>query len=683
MRQPTPEKQTRPLRDMVEAVFRHRKKAAAFFIAVTLAALVFLAFTPAGYTSTSKLIVHRGRESVFVDPTAGGTSLPLYKEWESEINTELEILNSRELVTEVVRSMGPDVFLAEKPLDDTGRLGPIRKLFNPVRKFFHNLVVKLTPDDSEKEEMERQKQIDKVAQTVEEGLKIDVRSKSDIIFVSYTADRPELAQQVVSELVKSYLEKRIDLHQIPGGYQFFTQQTEVLRKELEENAARILAAKREGDIDSVSDDRSALQTAIEKMQATRLEVQAELAAAEARVEAIRTMLAKQSPERSGGGNGAILDPVEYKKLQATLRLEDTDLAALAAQDRAIGSQLRELRADLQEIEKIEPTIRRLQREQELLEEKYRKYSENREQARINQELETRKISNVTIVQRATFPDDSNPSGKVIKLAAALFLGFFGAIGIAFGADCIDPSLHSEADVSARVNRETLIELPMLRGKQKDMAYRPPLRKERRSRWILHSGKNSLTDGDSCFQELYFRFLALKPDRKELPLVIGLSSSVGDEGVSTIAGKLAAAFSRDERFPNVLLLDANLTEHSEQLIKQRTDLPFTFHKIRDNSATDSGLQPEVNASTVTQYLAQARREKFDIIIIDIPPLEEGNYAIRVSTETDLMGLVADCGRTPWRSVKRSADLLENAGAALCGIILNRQQYTMPKWLYRKL
>ena len=43
----------------------------------------------------------------------------------------------------------------------------------------------------------------------------------------------------------------------------------------------------------------------------------------------------------------------------------------------------------------------LQRELALQDAKYRKYSENREQARIDQALETNKISNISVVQQAT------------------------------------------------------------------------------------------------------------------------------------------------------------------------------------------------------------------------------------------------------------------------------------------
>lgn len=672
--------QTKSLRDLVETVFRQKKKALCFFLAVTLSALAVLAFSPSMYTSTAKLIVHRGRDSVFVDPAAGGASLPLYKEWESEINTELEILNSRELVQQIIDTLGTEIFLAEAPPDPTGRLGPLRKLLNPVRLCLRKVVGMLSPGKTSPGASERQDKVDKVVRMIEKGLQISVRPKSDIIIVSYTAKSPQLAQQVVTELINNYLEMRIDLHQIPGGYQFFSQQTELLRNELEANEARILAVKKEGGVDSLTDDFAALQTSIEQIQTERMKVQASLASAKARVSTIRSMLVQTPGNGSGNQNNTILDPLEYKKLQETLRLEDASLAALVAQDQELGKQLARLRNDLDAIESLETPIRRLQREQDLLEAKYRKYSENREQARINQELETRKISNVTTVQHATLPEEANPSGKLIKLAAALFLGLFGALGLAFGADYIDPALYLEGDVKRRLLLGTLAELPVLRGKERDPAYSPPLSKERKSRWILHSGRNLFPDADSCFQDLYIRLLAMKPATATRPLVIGLTSSIGGEGVSTVAGRLAAAFACDERFPQVLLLDTNLTDHSSQMISNRTDLPYSVRKAGGTPDDQAG---EMNASSVIEELNRVRQKDFDIILVDVPPLEEGNYAVRIATEVDLVALVVECGRTPWRSVKRASDLLCNAGATLSGIILNRQQYTMPKWIYRKL
>jgi len=70
-------------------------------------------------------------------------------------------------------------------------------------------------------------------------------------------------------------------------------------------------------------------------------------------------------------------------------------------------------------------------------------------------------------------------------------------------------------------------------------------------------------------------------------------------------------------------------------------------------------------------------------VDIPPVSEGGYAVRVAAELDIVILAGEAGRAPWRTVLRNAGLLTSAKASLGGIILNRQRFAMPAWLYRKL
>jgi Mrp family chromosome partitioning ATPase len=71
------------------------------------------------------------------------------------------------------------------------------------------------------------------------------------------------------------------------------------------------------------------------------------------------------------------------------------------------------------------------------------------------------------------------------------------------------------------------------------------------------------------------------------------------------------------------------------------------------------------------------------VVDIPPVSEGDYAIRAAAALDVVILAVEAGRVPWRTVLRTASLLTDAKAAVGGIILNRQRFTMPAWLYRKL
>ena len=75
--------------DVVRIVLRHRKKAAAVFLLVTMIAAAAVLIWPRKYGSESKLLVLVGRESIALDPIVGsaGKTLNMDASREAEINT--------------------------------------------------------------------------------------------------------------------------------------------------------------------------------------------------------------------------------------------------------------------------------------------------------------------------------------------------------------------------------------------------------------------------------------------------------------------------------------------------------------------------------------------------------------------------------------------------------------------
>ena len=104
----------------------------------------------------------------------------------------------------------------------------------------------------------------------------------------------------------------------------------------------------------------------------------------------------------------------------------------------------------------------LQRELSLLDVKYRKYSDNLEQVRIDQALETNKISNISVVQAATASLKPVRPRKALNLALGLFLGIFGGIGLAFFSEYLDHSLRTPQDVEEKLDLQVLASIPFLK-----------------------------------------------------------------------------------------------------------------------------------------------------------------------------------------------------------------------------
>ena len=94
---------------------------------------------------------------------------------------------------------------------------------------------------------------------------------------------------------------------------------------------------------------------------------------------------------------------------------------------------------------------------------YHKYSDNLEQARIDQALQMEKISNISIVQPATYLMKPVGPRKMLNLALGLFLGVFGGIGLAFFAQYVDHSFKTPEDVEERLELPTLVAIPRVRA----------------------------------------------------------------------------------------------------------------------------------------------------------------------------------------------------------------------------
>lgn len=109
------------LRDVYQVLFRHKRKAFIFLIAVFVTVTLGTFLASEIYRSDAKVLVRLGRENVSLDPTATtGPVITLGQQRENEIKSELEILNSKELVEKVVDAIGPQAFL-ESP--ERGRWG--------------------------------------------------------------------------------------------------------------------------------------------------------------------------------------------------------------------------------------------------------------------------------------------------------------------------------------------------------------------------------------------------------------------------------------------------------------------------------------------------------------------------------------------------------------------------------
>ena len=165
-----------PLMDFLNVLFRHKTKIAITLILAVLVSLVIAFRTPRTYTSEAKLLVRRWRESMALDPTSMGPFVPVWKDWNNELNSEFEILRSRELLEKVANQIGVSALVQEELDSSFG--GRLRALVG---------VSKATPATL----------MAWAVGIISRGLRMEVVRKSDIIRLSYTATNLEMTQQVL------------------------------------------------------------------------------------------------------------------------------------------------------------------------------------------------------------------------------------------------------------------------------------------------------------------------------------------------------------------------------------------------------------------------------------------------------------------------------------------------------
>jgi len=84
----------------------------------------------------------------------------------------------------------------------------------------------------------------------------------------------------------------------------------------------------------------------------------------------------------------------------------------------------------------------------------------------------------------------------------------------------------------------------------------------------------------------------------------------------------------------------------------------------------GHTSEILASVATRKLIDQLREKYDYVVIDLPPIT-ASVDVRATTHlVDFYFFVVEWGRTRIDVVQRSLDAADRMGDKLAGIVLNK-------------
>ncbi|HUC42325.1 MAG TPA: Wzz/FepE/Etk N-terminal domain-containing protein [Candidatus Micrarchaeaceae archaeon] len=486
------------VRDAVAPVFRQRRIALWLFAGIFFGALLAGLLAPRKYEAEMKILVNRERVDPVVtpDPSVPVAAEPQAVVTEEDINSEVELLKSRDLLEQVVRASG---------IEDVRETR-----WSRAAEYASDLLHGARPSAATR--------LARDVQTLENRLVIDPLKKTTLIRVSYASRDPQQAARVLQTLAALYQEKHAAVHRPPGTFEFFDQEANHYREELATAESGLIEFNdRQNVIDAGAQKQLVLQ------QLSQFESEMQQASSESRVMAQRAAVLERlqasSPTRQATGETTLDNAPLLAQLEGTLlglELKRSEMVsryapeyppmqdlerqigeARSAVAHALQNPIRQATTDrppaqdwlsteivkaeadqaqmkaeatskARVVELYESEAHRLDQQgavqQSLLrnvktaEDSYLLYVRKREDARISDALDSHRIVNVSIAEAATVP-----AYPALHLAWILIGGLFAAsvvsIGGAVAVDRLDPRFRTPEELGRYLDTRVLAAIP--------------------------------------------------------------------------------------------------------------------------------------------------------------------------------------------------------------------------------
>lgn len=486
------------LRDIATPLFRHRRLVLLTFCGLVLGTVLGIILLPKDYQAKMKILVKRERVDTAVTPGRDAVMSNSGSVTEEELNSEVELLKSRDLLEKVAESCN---------------------LQQSESGHFWERLISTSEEDEADGVQDRQKKISRAVLALENKLHIEPLKKTDLIEVTYDSPDPQLAARVLRTLGNLYLEKTVAVHRPPGAFEFFQTESQHYDQELQAAQAQLARFDREK---GVADPQLEKQIALQKLsefEGTFNATQVAIKETEKRTHAVKDQLAS-TPEQSMSTvrssdnpflmqqlKTTLLDlelkrtgllekfepdyrPVQevqkeiadtidaiskaekspdreettdrnpsYEWLRAELTKSNAELATLNARAAETTNVIRQYRTRIGVINMNGSQQENLLREVREAEGNDLLYKQKREEARIGDALDRQRIVNVAIAEEATVPALPSRPHWVLTLLLGTLLAGLASPGVAFVVDYFDPSLRTPDEVRKVLQIPVLAALP--------------------------------------------------------------------------------------------------------------------------------------------------------------------------------------------------------------------------------
>ena len=485
------------LRPIVESAFRYYRLWWMVVLGVIILTSLYITLAPRQYRSEMDILVQNKRGDDQITPDRVTGEITVNGVTEEQINSEIQILTSRDLANQVV----------DPQWGDTAHQASL----TPAQLKVH----------------------DKAVQDFEKHLSVSMVRKSNVIHATYTASNPRTATDALNRLLGVFLTKQRDIAQPPGTAKFFEQQAANYKGQLDQAQQQLAEFQQKQNIVSLPDTEQALdrdindaQTELRSTDAQLEELSKQLGTQTRQlhripdrqmtqirtipndysIERLNTMLAELQNQRTAlltkftpkdrlvqqidrqiadtkanlakaqsmtsQEHDSDINPV-WQAVTGSIIQNETQREALKAKHTALTQQIANLQGQLGTVEGSTVSFSTLRQKVADLQNNYKLYTQKADEAKMGDAMNANRLLNVAVAQSPTFSVTAFHPRPLVDMVLGTFTAMFLASFLVFFAEMGRSTFASATEVERLSRYPVLATVPLNRVLAKKKTERLP------------------------------------------------------------------------------------------------------------------------------------------------------------------------------------------------------------------
>jgi capsular exopolysaccharide synthesis family protein len=692
----------------LEDIFRMFKKRLALFISITLAVVVvtgiYLVFATPIYEASVTIKVDPTSQSsvsdLFTNSLTGSsvsrdisTEVELIKSRTNieEIITELDLVNrvyssearerlisegytEKDLVMSLTRSISSMITVS--PVKDTRIVrvsvqnkDPVlaRDIANTLAMVYNRKLAELSKRDLTRKREFIEAQIPLLEKDLKESTDMMKNFKEETGI--YVLDKhSDLLFQMLSSYDKQYNELKISAEEKKAEIQTYQGMLDDFNGTDSRDVKSMWIQTSESF--SVNPVLTSLRQSLSKLQVELAALQEQYPLTDQRVKSKITEISKTESliadevknEFITSGQGMTLNPA-YQQILTGVITAEADLQILEASINAVADMREQYQIELRSLPLKEQQLLDLQRQITVKESLYTLLLERLEEAKIS---EAAVVGNAAIVDPATIPQAAVKPNKRLSLAIGGVLGIFLGMLMVFLAEYLDKTLKTEEEIE-RFSRQPIIgRIPTIEGIREEMYVEKSPTAPSAESMKLAASNLSFTMGDGKTVAV----TSVLPTEGKSFVIANLAYSMASSGQRVILVDFDMRRPRVEKILKSTKKQYGVTD----VIMGKVELESVIERYTDNmDFIGVGTVPPnptiVLSSKNVDILLEKLKEKYDRILIDMPPAVVTSDVSLVGNKLDGMVLVVKPGRAIRDGLRIVIDNLKTVGVRILGVIVN--------------